>query len=165
MKTLTLCLLQNLLSFQSKFLLRSKVGFVPVGFVPFSLDNFLDLLQVAHKFIYKESHFKIIFQATKAWGRDLLCSSSRPQSFILLASCWAFFFSLQAREASLFFSLRDLVLLWKKNIISFNIICIDTWICLLRHYQWYEWMKQMKLHRQICWFCGKWIVVSQLFGH
>ena len=115
MTTLTLCLLQNLLSFQSKFLLRSKVRFVPVGFVPFSLDNFLDLLQVAHKFIYKESHFKIIFQATKDRGRDLLCSSSRPQSFILLASCWAFFFSLQAREASLFFSLRDLVLLWKIN--------------------------------------------------
>ena len=119
MTTLTLCLLQNLLSFQSKFLLRSKVRFVPVGFVPFSLDNFLDLLQVAHKFIYKESHFKIIFQATKDGGRDLLCSSSRPQSFILLASCWAFFFSLQAREASLFFSLRDLVLLWKINKIIF----------------------------------------------
>ena len=38
------------------------------------------------------------------------CSSSRPCNFSLFASCCAFFFSRQARLASLFFSLRDFVL-------------------------------------------------------
>ena len=37
---------------------------------------------------------------------NLLCSSWRPLHFNLLASCWAFFLSLQALEANLFFSLR-----------------------------------------------------------
>ena len=41
---------------------------------------------------------------------DLLCSSSSPESFILLASCWAFFFNLHALDANLFFSFLDLVL-------------------------------------------------------
>uniref|UniRef100_A0A147BEW5 Putative secreted protein n=1 Tax=Ixodes ricinus TaxID=34613 RepID=A0A147BEW5_IXORI len=39
---------------------------------------------------------------------SFLCSCWRPYSLSLLASCWAFFLSRQAREASLFFSLRDL---------------------------------------------------------
>ena len=39
---------------------------------------------------------------------DLLCSLCSPNSFTLLASCWAFFFSRHAREANLFFSRRDL---------------------------------------------------------
>jgi len=42
-----------------------------------------------------------------------LCSSSRPWSFSLLASCCAFFFSLQARLANLFFSFLDFVLVGK----------------------------------------------------
>lgn len=38
----------------------------------------------------------------------LLCSFSKPNNLILLASCWAFFLRRQALEASLFFSFRDL---------------------------------------------------------
>lgn len=37
----------------------------------------------------------------------LLCSDSKPLSLILLASCCAFFFNLQALEASLFFSFLE----------------------------------------------------------
>lgn len=40
------------------------------------------------------------------WLINLLCSFSNPNNLILLASCWAFFFKRQAREANLFFSLR-----------------------------------------------------------
>jgi hypothetical protein len=36
----------------------------------------------------------------------LLCSFSKPNSLILFASCWAFFFRRHARDANLFFSLR-----------------------------------------------------------
>ena len=42
-----MCLLENLLSLRSQFLLR-KVGAVPVGFIPLGLDNLLDLLEVVH---------------------------------------------------------------------------------------------------------------------
>lgn len=44
----------------------------------------------------------------KRWSTigNLLCCSSSPRSFILFASCWAFFFSRQPREANLFFSRR-----------------------------------------------------------
>lgn len=37
----------------------------------------------------------------------LLCSASSPYNLILFASCCAFFLSRHARDASLFFSLRD----------------------------------------------------------
>ena len=90
MTTLTLCLLQNLLSFQSKFLLKSKVGFVPVGFVPFSLDNFLDLLQVAHKFIYKESHFKVIFSSHKSLRTGLTVFILEAAEFYLVGLVLSF---------------------------------------------------------------------------
>lgn len=39
---------------------------------------------------------------------DLLCSVSSPNNFILLASCCAFFLRRHARDANLFFSLRNL---------------------------------------------------------
>lgn len=37
----------------------------------------------------------------------LLCSVSSPNNLILFASCWAFFFKRHARDANLFFSLRN----------------------------------------------------------
>ncbi|CAH0683081.1 unnamed protein product [Spodoptera exigua] len=55
-----------------------------------------------------------------------LCSCSKPCNFNLFASCWAFFFNLQAREASLFFSFLVLGLILNGSsltgIISFIIL-------------------------------------------
>ena len=118
---LTLRLLENLLRLLCEFLLW-MVGVRPGGFVPLGLDNSLDLQQVVHQFICKQT---VSVHNSADLQFYSLCSSSRPQSLILLASCWAFFFSLQARLASLFFSFLDLVLLWKENKFPANIINVS----------------------------------------
>lgn len=55
---------------------------------------------IANSSVMRSFNFIIAFH--------LLCSVSSPYNLILLASCCAFFFNRHARDANLFFSLRNL---------------------------------------------------------
>ena len=77
----------------------------PTSFVRPILLNCLS--NVSKKDYQRQKTLGLFFQKlTVLTVYNLLCSSWRPLHFNLLASCWAFFLSLQALEANLFFSLR-----------------------------------------------------------
>ena len=110
MAGLTLCFLENPLGLRCELFLLPRL--VPLG------ENDPPNLQDTLSRHVQNSGMKCsfcrldcLYLSTCCMARmSSPCSSSRPCSFSLFASCCAFFFSRQARLASLFFSLRDFVL-------------------------------------------------------